>query len=66
MAFKAGAKKDPDSPTLMEAIHGEHGEEYREAMVVERSAFAKGHYLEGCAKEPNSSRDKHTPLDLGV
>ena len=41
MAFKAGAKKDPDSPTFMEAIHGEHGEEYREAMVIEMSALQK-------------------------
>jgi len=29
-AFKADYKSDPDSPNFMEAMNGEHGEEYWE------------------------------------
>jgi len=41
MAFKTGSKKDPDSPTFMEAMNGKYGEEYREAMRVEMKALQR-------------------------
>ncbi len=41
MAFKAGNKQDPDSPTFMEAMNGEHGEQYREAMGSEMTSLKK-------------------------
>ena len=34
MAFKAVKNHDPDSPNFMEAINGEHGDDYKEAMSI--------------------------------
>jgi len=41
MAFKAGNKQDPDSPNFMEAVTGEHGEQYRHAMDSEMTSLKK-------------------------
>ena len=38
-AFKAGYKSDPDSLIFMEAMNGEHDEEYQEAMGIEMQAL---------------------------
>ena len=38
-AFKAGTKKDPDLPNYLEAMNGEYGEEYHEAMSIEMQAL---------------------------
>eukprot|EP00957_Ditylum_brightwellii_P080009 6084413-Ditylum_brightwellii.AAC.1 len=35
----AAAKSDPDTPTLIEALMGEHGKEFRAAMVKEINAL---------------------------
>ena len=40
-AFKAANKSDPDSPNFMEAITGEHSEEYLEAMGIEMQALQR-------------------------
>jgi len=40
-AFKAGNNKDPDLPNFMEAMTGEHGEEYQEAMDSEMQSLQK-------------------------
>jgi len=39
--FKAGSKKDPNSPTLVEAMNGKYCEEYWEAMGVEMQALPR-------------------------
>jgi len=40
-SFGAGNKSDPDSPNFMEAITGEHSEEYLEAMGIEIQALQR-------------------------
>jgi len=39
--YKAGNKNDSDSPTFMEAMNGEHGEEYGEAISIAMPALQK-------------------------
>jgi len=41
VTFNAGNKKDPDSPTFMDALNGKYGEEYRDAMGVEMQALQR-------------------------
>jgi len=53
MAFKAGNKQDSDSPNFIEAVTGEHGEQYREAMGSEM-IFEEGNYMESNAKKSSS------------
>jgi len=50
----AGSKHEPDPPTFIEAINGEHGDEYREAVGIRNDFLSEDNQLEPDAQEPSS------------
>jgi len=65
-AFQAGYKSNPDSTNFMEAMNGEHDEQYQEAMGIEMQAFNRQSHGILCQKVKHPQPPMFSTSDMGI